>query len=70
MLILTPFLISTHFMLTDVMTKPADKGTKTIVRMRNVMMKVHSAGSVTRLSSLPMHYMEKLSCTSATLSRV
>ena len=40
MLILAPFLISTHFMLADVMTKPADKGT--FVRMRNVMMNVHS----------------------------
>ena len=59
MLILAPFLISTHFMLADVMTKPADKGT--FVRMRNVMMNVYTPGSVTRLSSQPVHYMEKLS---------
>ena len=57
MLILAPFLISTHFMLADVMTKPADKGT--FVRMRNVMMNAHP-GSATRSSSQPMHFMEKL----------
>ena len=65
MLILAPFLISTHFMLADVMTKPADKGT--FVRMRNVMMNVHS-GLRNSLVESAHDYMEKLSyllCTTA-----
>ena len=54
MLILTPYLIGTKFMLADIFTKATDKGT--FVRMRNVMMNTNcSLRALLALSTESLH---------------